>query len=244
MSTTEMPNSITFMSALCQLIKSYKYCKNDAETDADPPVIGAIKETLRSQLTSIASKLLSNEHTKLEDLSVEEQNLWKYFDNSDIYEFITGEPDTLPEFQFDWIEPCQLAAHLPPGTVLIQATPTALPPAPVPPPIPAQPPAQAQPPAPALPLAPTQPPAPALPTLPMAPPIPGSSGTQQPLHSHDLKPCQPQDYREHNSGIKQRCRKLRRQAKAVVTKLAPGAFSPKPPPDNQPPDHQTPGPSS
>jgi len=88
-----------FTSALCHLIKNYKYCNSDAGKDADPPVIGAIKETLRGQLTSIASKLLSSEHTKLEDLSVEEQHLWNLFDNSDIYEFITREPDTLPEFQ-------------------------------------------------------------------------------------------------------------------------------------------------
>ncbi len=115
-----------FTSTLCDLIKNFKYCKNDADQvqkDAGPiktdqPVIGAIKEVLRSQLTSIASKLLSSDHSKLEDLSVEKQNLWKSFDNSDIYKFITGEPDCLQEFQFDWIEPCQLTAHLPPGMVL------------------------------------------------------------------------------------------------------------------------------
>jgi hypothetical protein len=115
-----------FTIALCELIKNYKYCKNDVDQvqndadsiKADQPVIGAIKEALRGQLTSIASKRLSSEVSKLEDLSVEEQNLWRLFDNSDIYEFITGEPDCLPEFQFDWIEPCQLAAHLLPGVVL------------------------------------------------------------------------------------------------------------------------------
>jgi hypothetical protein len=127
---------------------------------------------------------------------------------------------------------------------LVQATPPAQPPAPVQTPIQAQPLAAAQPPAPAPPPAPEQPPAPALPTPPTAPPLPGPSGAQQPLHSHNLRPRQPQDYRELNSGIKQRCRKLRRQAKAVVTKLAPGAFSPKLPPDNQSPDHQTPRPLS
>jgi hypothetical protein len=82
-----------FTSALCELIKKFKYCKNDADQvqkDTYPiktvqPVIGAIKEALRGQLTSIASKLLSREHSKLEDLSVEEQNLWKLFDNSQIY---------------------------------------------------------------------------------------------------------------------------------------------------------------
>jgi len=55
-----------FTNALCELIKINKYCKNDADqvqNDADPiiknqPVIGAIKEALRGQLTSIGSKLL------------------------------------------------------------------------------------------------------------------------------------------------------------------------------------------
>jgi hypothetical protein len=97
---------------------------------------------------------------------VEEQHLWNSFDNSDIYEFISGEPDTLPEFQFNWIEPCQLTAHLPPGTVLVQATPPAQTAAQ------AQPPIQVQPPAPAQPPPPAQPPAPALPTPPTAPPLP------------------------------------------------------------------------
>jgi hypothetical protein len=66
---------------------------------------------------SIASKLLSSKHTILQDLSSEEQNLWNAFNNSVIYEFFTGEPDCPPKFQFNWIEPCFLAAHLPPGYV-------------------------------------------------------------------------------------------------------------------------------
>ncbi len=236
-STAETPNSITFTSTLCQLIKNYKYCNCDTEKDTDPPVIGAIKEALRGQLTSIASKLLSSEHTNIKDLSVEEQHLWNSFDISYIYKFITGEPDSLPEFQFKWLDPCQLTAHLPPGIVLGQAAPRAQTPPP------AQPPIQAQLPAPARLPAPAQPQAPALPTPLTAPPLPGTSGAQQPLHSHNLRPRQPQNYKELNSGNKQRCRKLQRQAKAVVTKLAPEAFSPKPPPDTQHPDHQAPGPS-
>jgi hypothetical protein len=51
-----------FTSALCELIKNYKYCKNDmdqVQNDADQikidwPVIGAIKGALRGQLTSVA----------------------------------------------------------------------------------------------------------------------------------------------------------------------------------------------
>ncbi len=102
--------------SLCALIKNIKYCKNDADqttNDADPIKILAIKEELRGKLTSIASKLLSSKHSRLEDLSVEDQILWKSFFYGEIYEFITGEPGTLPEFQYNWIEPCQLAIHFP-----------------------------------------------------------------------------------------------------------------------------------
>jgi len=43
--------------------------QNDTDpTNFNQPVIGAIKEVLRGQLTSIAYKLLSSEHSKLEDL--------------------------------------------------------------------------------------------------------------------------------------------------------------------------------
>jgi hypothetical protein len=207
-------------------------------------VIGAIKESLRSQLTSIASKLLSSEHTKLEDLSEEEQNLLKQFDNSDIYECITGEQDTLPEFQYDWIEPCQPAVHLPPGVLL--AAPQNLQPPPdqnkpqVPPP--AQPAQVAPPPQPVPPQ--DQPGAP-LQQAQDPQPIAGPSEVQQPVHQHDLRPRQDLNYKELHTGIKQRCRKLCCQAKAVVTKLAPGSFSPKqPPPGPSSQNTENPGPSS
>jgi hypothetical protein len=150
---------------------------------------------------------------------VEEQNLWKSFDNRDIYEFITGEPDCLPEFQFDWIEPCQLAAHLPPGVVLThphdllppqdqnkppdqQAQPQA-PPA-QPPVPPAQPQDQPQPVD-----QPAQGPAQieAQPAeqihQPQAKPVARPSGTQQPTHQHDLRPRPDLDYKELHTSIKQ-----------------------------------------
>jgi hypothetical protein len=101
----------------CALIKNTKYCKNDVDqtkNDADQIKISAIKEELRLKLTSIASKLLSSEHFPFWNLSEEEQHLWRQFDKEEVYKFITGEEDTLPEFQYDWIEPCQLAVHLPP----------------------------------------------------------------------------------------------------------------------------------
>jgi hypothetical protein len=251
----------TFTSALCDLIKNYKYCKNDVDQvqhDADPikkdqPVIAAIKKALREKLTSIASKLLSSEHTKLEDLSEEEQDLWKQFDNSDIYEFITGKQDTLPEFQYDWIEPCQLAVHLPPG-VLLAARPDLQPPPDQnkPPMQPAQPAAPAA--LPAQPAQPAPPPQLAQPQdqpvaqfqqVPDQAPVAGPSGRQQQVHQHNLRPRQDLNYKERHTGIKQRCRKLRRQAKAVITKLAPGSFLPKqPPPGPSSQNMENPGPSS
>jgi hypothetical protein len=126
-------------NSLFVLINNIKYCKNDADqipNDADPIKIAAIKEELRDKLTSIASKLLNSQHSKLEDLSVEEQILWKSFDKGKIYEFITGEPDTLPEFQYNWIEPCQLAIHLPPNSNLAPHQNFQLPPNPVKAPVP------------------------------------------------------------------------------------------------------------
>ncbi len=230
--------------SLCTLIKNIKYCKNDADqttNDADPIKISAIKEEVRGKLTSIASKLLSSEHCKLKDLSVEDQILWTSFDNGEIYEFITGEPDTLPEFQYNWIEPCQLAIHFPqtlPGApnqnLQLPQDPVK---APVPPAVPQVAPA----------VAPQLPPATFLHQNQVVPPVdqpqvhqpdqqPVAGPSQVPqTHQHDLRPRPELNYKELHTGIKQRCRKLRRQAKAVVTKLAPGSFSPKPPP---------PGPSS
>jgi len=71
--------------------------------DTDPQPLATIKEELHQPLLSVASKLLCNQHLTLEQLSTEEQILWNSFSNEDIYEFLTGEKDTLPEFQFDWI---------------------------------------------------------------------------------------------------------------------------------------------
>ena len=47
----------------------------------------------------------------------------------------------------------------------------------------------------------------------------------------------PVDYKELHTGIKRKCKTLRRKATAVVTKLAPGAFSPRR-------DHNGDGPST
>ena len=225
----------------CALNKNTKYCKRDADParndadqtfcDADLIKISAIKEELRLKLTSIASKLLSSEHFHFSDLSEEEQHLWRQFNKEEIYQFITGEEDTLPEFQYNWIEPCQLAVHLSPELQRFfqdlrvppdqQKAPVQLPQAPQVPPAPQV--QQAPPPAPVAPPPPAQ----------DHQQVPGPSGLQPNANQHDLRPKKAVDYKELHTGVKQRCRKLRRQAKAVITKLAPGAFSPKqPPPDS------------
>ncbi len=199
-------------NSLCALIKNIKYCKNDVDqttNDADPIKISAIKEELRGKLTSIASKLLSSEHSRLEDLSVEDQILWKSFDNSEIYKFITGEPDTLPEFQYNWIEPCQLAIHFPQDLNCAPNQRFQLPPDPIKAPVPiAVPPV-----APAV--APQNPPAALLHQNQVVPQVhqpPGHQPDQQPVagpsrlpqtHQHHLRPCPELNYKELHTGIKQ-----------------------------------------
>jgi hypothetical protein len=207
------------------LIKNTKYCKNDV----DPIKIAAIKEELRLKLTSIASKLLSSEHFNFCHLSEEEQHLWRQFDKEEVHKFITGEEDMLPEFQFNWIEPCQLTVHL---SAELQRTlqdlqppldqykaPAHLPPAP-----PVQQDLQA-----------AAPEALVAPPLPVQSPHPltGPSGLQANANPHGLRDRKKIDYKELHTGVKQRCRKLRRQAKAIVTRLAPGSFSPRQPPPDQ-----------
>ncbi len=234
------PKRNTRVNSHCALIKN-KYCKNDVDPaqndadqtkyDADPIKISAIKEELRLKLTSIASKLLSSEHFHFNHLSEEEQHLWNQFDKEEIYQFITGEEDTLPEFQYNWIEPCQLAVHLSPELqrffqdLLVppaqQKAPVQVPPAPPVPPAPQV--QQAAPPAPVAPPPPAQ----------NHHQVPGPNEQQTSAKQHDLRPKKTVDYKELHTGVKQRCRKLKRQAKAVVTKLAPAAFSPnQPPPDS------------
>ena len=67
----------------------------------DQAEISAIKEELRGSLLSIASKLLASEHTRLHHLSEAEQQLWNSFKKADIYDFLIGDKDCIPEFQFN-----------------------------------------------------------------------------------------------------------------------------------------------
>jgi hypothetical protein len=185
------------------------------ENDADPLQIATIKEGLRQSLLSVASKLLTNQHLTLDQLSKEEQELWNSYDNNDIYEFLTGEKYTLPEFQFDWIV-------TDPKLRLPNDWKDLIPPQPQPKPPQVQtPPAQQLPP-----LPPAQ-----IPDLipPESPPSPQVSQAPLAVPQCDrvLRNKPPVDYKELHMGIKRKCKTLRRKATAVITKLAPGAFSSK-----------------
>ncbi len=79
----------------------HKFLSKKDQQKADQVKISAIKEELRGSLLSIASKLLVSEHTRLHHLSKAEQQLWNSFEKADIYEFLTGEKDCIPEFQFN-----------------------------------------------------------------------------------------------------------------------------------------------
>jgi hypothetical protein len=58
-----------------------------------------INEALREPLLHIANKLLGRQHLSFEQLTTPEQKLWSLFKNSDIYEFLTGQKDTVPELR-------------------------------------------------------------------------------------------------------------------------------------------------
>jgi hypothetical protein len=101
-----------------------------------------ITESLREPLMKIAQKLLISDEATFEQLTTTEQNLWTKFKTGDIYRFLTGEEDTVPEFQYNSTSIQRLQ---PWGPMLAGTTPPATNPAPpVAPPVPA--PAPASPP--------------------------------------------------------------------------------------------------
>jgi hypothetical protein len=61
-----------------------------------------VPERIREPLMKVAYKLLSGEEANFEELTPSEQKLWNSFETDQIYQLLTGEPDTLPEFRFNW----------------------------------------------------------------------------------------------------------------------------------------------
>jgi hypothetical protein len=71
---------------------------NDSEIKTEGDIF-LINEALCKPLLHIAIKLLGRQRLNFEQLTTPEQNLWSLFENSDIYEFLTGQTDTVPEFE-------------------------------------------------------------------------------------------------------------------------------------------------
>ncbi len=99
-----------------------------------------IAESLHEPLMKIAQKLLMSDKKTFEQLTTLEQNLWTRFETGDIYRFLTGEKDTVLEFQYNWTSIPRLPPLGPTATPIPAPTPTtpvapqAPPPAPVTPP--------------------------------------------------------------------------------------------------------------
>ncbi len=58
-----------------------------------------INNGLREPLLHIINKRLGRQHLNFEQLTAPEQELWSLFETSDIFEFLTGQKDTAPEFE-------------------------------------------------------------------------------------------------------------------------------------------------
>jgi hypothetical protein len=51
----------------------------------------------------VAYQLLSRDEVTFEELTTQEEELWNKFETEDINRFLTGKPDMVPEFCFNWI---------------------------------------------------------------------------------------------------------------------------------------------
>ncbi len=75
---------------------------NENLINAQQTDIFLIAEGLREPLLNVANKLLGRQCLNFNQLTASEQELWNKFKTSDIYEFLTGESDTVPEFCHNW----------------------------------------------------------------------------------------------------------------------------------------------
>jgi hypothetical protein len=61
-----------------------------------------VPECFHEPLMKVAYKLLSRDKATFEEVTPREQQLWNSFETDQIYQLLTGEPDTVPEFRFNW----------------------------------------------------------------------------------------------------------------------------------------------
>jgi hypothetical protein len=84
-----------------------------------------IAESLREPLMKIAQQLLISDKPTFDQLTPREQKLWTTFETADIYRFLTGEEDTVPEFQYNWTTVPRLQPLDPANSTIIPANPAA-----------------------------------------------------------------------------------------------------------------------
>ncbi len=88
---------------MCQILKCHKFISTENNDDAQEfnqsDEIFLIDKALCEPLLSIANKLLCRQHLNFDQLTPPEQQLWKLFKKSDIYEFLRGQKDTVPEWK-------------------------------------------------------------------------------------------------------------------------------------------------
>jgi hypothetical protein len=95
-----------------------------------------VPERFREPLMKVAYKLLSRDEATFEELTPSEQKLWNSFETDQIYRLLTGEPDTVPEFRFNWYTVDTCDGYYEPPQGLPSSTRTVAPPS-APPPAPA-----------------------------------------------------------------------------------------------------------
>ncbi len=166
----------------------------------------------------IAQQLLISDKNTFEQLTPTEKKLWTTFETADIYRFLTGEEDTVPEFQYNWttvpkLQPLDQANTpiTPANTTPPTAPPApALPPASPPSPDPSTSPTTSSPrssPTPST--SGTRPKTTPLPKVQQPPPDPSGASTSgttpqaQAVKSHNLRQHSKVNYKDLNTGASQ-----------------------------------------
>ena len=218
-STQDLINPFPFQELnskeLINLQKALRENNKDAQTliesDAHKPSneIFLIDNSLREPLLHIANKLLGRQRLSFEQLTPPEQELWNLFETSDIYEFLTGQKDTVPEFENFLTFTATPKLNIDTSKIAQKLTPI----------LPHQVPAAIQ--------------------RALSAPSPAAHNLRQRKEKIDYKALHlgqeiKRDIQQVAQGAKEKCKAMRKSvrksAKAAVTKLAPGAFSPKQPP--------------
>jgi len=83
------------------LISVHKSSENLIDVQSDKIIL--INERLREPLLTVANKLLGRQRLSFEQLTPSEKDLWTKFETSDIYQFLTGDSNTVPEFCHNWL---------------------------------------------------------------------------------------------------------------------------------------------